>query len=100
MLEGAKTKRSFMFFDPNVNESAVLTNMTIGNVANINWTGSGAGRTLCRYKTSIRKPPLMKFVNSMTIVGYLDDGSLLLQLNLGQRRFERLAKEVQRLIDQ
>ncbi len=36
----------------------------------------------------------------MTIVGYLDDGSLLLQGKFGTKRFERLAKEVQHLIDQ
>lgn len=99
MLEGAKTRRVTVFFNPSMNESAVMSNMAIANIANINWTGTGAGRTLCNYKTTIWGSPLVKLVNVITIFGYLDDGSLVLELNLGQKRFERLATEVQCLID-
>ncbi|KJA13412.1 hypothetical protein HYPSUDRAFT_1078965 [Hypholoma sublateritium FD-334 SS-4] len=99
MLEGAKTRRFTMFFNPSVNESAVMSNMIIANIANVNWTGTGAGRTLCSHKITVLRSPLAKLVNVITILGYLDDGSLVLELNFGQKRFERLAMEVQCLID-
>jgi hypothetical protein len=100
MLDALANKRRLLFFDPNVTESAVLTNVCIANIANINWTGTGAGRTLCRYKMSLREPPLTKLTNMITIVGYLDEGSLVIQTSLTQKRFDRLKGEIQRLMNE
>ncbi|KAF9474074.1 hypothetical protein BDN70DRAFT_936933 [Pholiota conissans] len=100
MLEGVATKRPFLFFDPNVDESSVLTNACIANIANINWTGTGGGRTLCRYKTSIRKPPLTNLTNIITIAGYLDNGSLVIQSSLTKVRFERLKQSIRKLLEE
>ncbi|KAF8956400.1 hypothetical protein BDZ97DRAFT_1671698 [Flammula alnicola] len=100
MLRGAETQRAFMYFRPNVDESATLTNVCVANIANINWTGTGAGRTLCRYKKCFRKPPLTNYTNMMTVVGYLEDGALLLQVNLIRTRLDRLEAEIRRLVEE
>ncbi|KAF8956655.1 hypothetical protein BDZ97DRAFT_1671310 [Flammula alnicola] len=100
MLRGAEDGREFIYFNPNVDEGALLTNVCIANIANINWKGAGAGRTLCRYKINFRKPPLDKLTNDMTAVGYLEDGALLLQVNLIRTRMDRLEGEIRRLMEE
>ena len=82
-----------------VNENIILSNVCIANIVNINWTGMGAGRTICRYKTLLTDYPV-RVMNLVTASGYLDGGTLVLDVNLIKRRLKRLEAEIARLVDE
>lgn len=80
-------------------ENLSVSNMSIARVVDINWTGLGGQRTLCRYKSLISEVPVL-ISNTVTIAGRLDNGTTVVDVVLNQRRMRRLEAEVLKLVDQ
>jgi hypothetical protein len=60
----------------------VVWNMTIARIVDINWTGLGGKRTVCRYQKTLSESPLL--ISDRTITGRLGDGRMDLDVVLNQ----------------
>ena len=98
--ESAKPSRHFkavMAYDTRADETMVVSNMSIARIVDINWSGLGGKRTVCRYKTILSEAPLL-ISNIVTIAGRLDDGHTILDVVLNQKRRQLLEKALEKLI--
>ncbi|KAF8158461.1 hypothetical protein B0H34DRAFT_656837 [Crassisporium funariophilum] len=95
-----KMKRSILACNTITADTINLTNMSIANIVNIDWTGAGSGRTLCRYKSVLNEHSPIQLTNITAIVGYLDDGTLLLDVHYPRRRLDKLEGAMRRLIEE
>jgi len=75
----------------------VVSNMFISQIVDINWTGLGDKRTVCRYQTMLGESPLLS-PNIVTIAGGLGYGRRVLDVVLNQQRRQLLEMEQERLI--
>ncbi|KAF8959163.1 hypothetical protein BDZ97DRAFT_1667587 [Flammula alnicola] len=89
--------RAVLPYDPSADESMSMSNMSIARIVDIDWSGVGGGRTICRYKTILSESPIL-ISNIVTIAGRLDDGSTVLDVVLNRRRMRSLEEGVAKLI--
>lgn len=75
----------------------VMSNMSVARVVDIDWTGLGGKRTVCRYKANLSKSSVL-ISNVVTITGRLGDGCTVLDVVLNRRRRRLLETELERLI--
>jgi hypothetical protein len=81
--ESTKPSRRFravMPYDIRADETIVVSNMSIARIVDINETGLGGKRTVCRCKTLNESPLLIS--NLVTITGWLGDGHMFWMLSL------------------
>jgi hypothetical protein len=86
-----------MPYDTRADETLVMSNMSIARVVDINWTGLGGKRTICRYKSLLSEFSML-ISNIVTIAGRLGDGSTVLDVVLNRYRMRHLEAELERLI--
>ena len=99
LQESTKPSRRFkavMPYDTRADETMVVSNMSIARIVDINWTGLGGKRTVCRYKTMLSESPLL-ISNIVTIAGRLGDGHTVLDVVLNQKRRQLLEMELEKL---
>lgn len=89
--------KSVMPYDARADETLVMSNMSIARVVDINWTGLGGKRTVCRYKANLCQSSVL-ISNVVTITGRLHDGSTVLDVILNRRRRQLLEMELEKLI--
>jgi len=78
-------------------EPVLVSNMIPFDVTNVDWTGCGVGRTVLRQKHWTTTIPL-EMTNTIVMAGYLDDGSLLLDLHLTKAKRVALEKAIETLL--
>jgi len=93
----SRLNKFVMPYDIRADETMVMSNMSIARVVDINWSGLGGKRTVCRYKTNLCKSPLL-VSNVVTITGRLGNGHTILDLILNRQRRQLLENELERLI--
>lgn len=81
----------------NAQEILTVTNVSIARIVDIDWTGVGGKKTVCRYKYGL-SDGLMYMTNALTIAGRTHDGGTVLDVVLNKRRLARLEAEVQELV--
>jgi len=86
-----------MPFTPDSREILTVTNMSIGRIVDINWTGVGGKNTLCRYQVALTDTSFV-MTNLLAIGGRTHDGAIVLDVVLGRKRLARLEAGVQELI--
>ncbi|KAF8907685.1 hypothetical protein CPB84DRAFT_1725481 [Gymnopilus junonius] len=91
-----KAKCVILPFDIRANENLGITNMTNGRIVNIDWTGLGGGKTIVRYKSTIRSSSA-PFSNWITIAGRLGDGRIMLDVVLNTSKLKALENEVRKV---
>ena len=98
VYQGFKPSRTKMIlpYDERSDENMIMSNMSIARMVDINWTGLGGGKTVCRYKALIGTPVLAS--NVVTITGRLADGSTLLDLVLNREKTRKIEAEIQRIL--
>ena len=96
-MKPSRRFRAVMPYDTRADETIVVSNMSIARIVDIDWTGLGGKRTICRYKTILSESPLL-ISNIVTIAGRLGDGHTVLDVVLNQKRRELLEMELERLI--
>ena len=84
-------------YDLRADETVVMSNMSIARVVDINWSGLGGKRTVCRYKANLNKTSLL-VSNGVTITGRLGDGHTVLDVVLNRQRRRLLENDLERLI--
>ncbi|KAF8900296.1 hypothetical protein CPB84DRAFT_1779309 [Gymnopilus junonius] len=89
--------RKVLPIDLRADESMSMSNMSIARIVDIDWTGAGGGKTICRYKELITGSPIL-ISNIVTIAGRLHDGSTVLDVVLNSKRMKVLEGEVGKLI--
>jgi len=89
--------KAVMAYDTRADETMVVSNMSIARIVDINWSGLGGKRTVCRYKTILSESPLL-ISNIVTIAGRLDNGHTILDVVLNQKRREILEMALEKLI--
>jgi len=75
-----------------------MSNMCVGNILNVDWSGMGAvGRPICRYKDAHYGLPI-SLTDVITLTGYLEDGTLLLDVHLSRDRLSGITQAIERLV--
>ncbi|CAA7268833.1 unnamed protein product [Cyclocybe aegerita] len=104
LRRGAREKLSSIPFDTRARESMSFSNMVIANIVNIDWTGAGrnpgdVSRTVCRYKTLFPNPQ-MQVANTVVAAGYLDDGTMVMDVYFVKRRLKLLEGAIAKLVEE
>ena len=75
----------------------IFSNMIPYNIANVDWTGCGVGKTLVRHK-DWRNGIAIDVTDAIMIVGYMEDGGLLLDVHLTERKRAALEEGIRNLV--
>ncbi|PPQ80704.1 hypothetical protein CVT26_007404 [Gymnopilus dilepis] len=82
--------------DGRADETLAMTNMSLGRLVDVDWTGVGGGKTVFQYKYLMTAGSL-PFSNMVTIGGRLGDGTVALEVVLNRKRMRALEDAVARL---
>jgi hypothetical protein len=78
------------------NEHMTMSNVSVARICDLDWKAAGGKRVVTHYKMFANP---FQVVNILGINGRLDNGDLVLNAELNQRRAQRLEEELKKLVE-